>query len=632
MRREDGGHREGARLRHRGASGAVRRGLGPGLALAGTLNLVLLTSGTLAATAPETRAALRPHGSFSFTVSLPGSSAFPGHDAGDPDVIESAGTYYAFTTGTPLGNHIQVLVDTSGSPSAGWRSYTGQNYGSTALPNPASWEQTNTQTSPGVFFFNNQWIMFYDAAQSGHASDTGYDCLAVATAPSISPTGAAFTDSGGPLWCPGDGLGTIDPAPYIDPATGSPWLVWKSNDGGSSAPARIMAEELNPADATTFLPGSSPTQLFYNDTVAHPWETTVEDPSILAVNGYYFLLFAAGTYTSPSYSEGYAVCSSPVGPCTQNDPNPIVSSYGNVAGPGGGSWFQDQGGRYWLDFAAWTGCAGNPCGGTRDLYVAPVTLSAASSGSGGINKPAVGLALTPDSGGYWIAAQDGGIFSFGDAAFHGSAGAIALNKPIVGMAATPGGGGYWLVASDGGIFSYGDANFWGSAGAITLNKPIVGMAATRDGGGYWLVASDGGIFSYGDAAFHGSAGAIHLNKPIVGMAATTSGGGYWLVASDGGIFSYGDAAFWGSAGAITLNKPIVGMAATTTGGGYWLVASDGGIFSYGDAAFHGSAGAIVLNKPIVGMAATTTGGGYTLVASDGGIFTYGDASFFGSPA
>jgi hypothetical protein len=32
------------------------------------------------------------------------------------------------------------------------------------------------------------------------------------------------------------------------------------------------------------------------------------------------------------------------------------------------------------------------------------------------------------------------------------------------------------VASDGGIFSYGDAAFFGSTGAMTLNKPIVGLA------------------------------------------------------------------------------------------------------------------------------------------------------------
>jgi beta-glucanase (GH16 family) len=50
-----------------------------------------------------------------------------------------------------------------------------------------------------------------------------------------------------------------------------------------------------------------------------------------------------------------------------------------------------------------------------------------------------------------------------------------LNDPIVGMAATPDGGGYWLVASDGGIFSYGDAGFDGSPGGTHLNDPIVGM-------------------------------------------------------------------------------------------------------------------------------------------------------------
>jgi hypothetical protein len=45
------------------------------------------------------------------------------------------------------------------------------------------------------------------------------------------------------------------------------------------------------------------------------------------------------------------------------------------------------------------------------------------------------------------------------------------------MAATPDGGGYWLVASDGGIFSFGDATFAGSMGATRLNQPIVAMTS-----------------------------------------------------------------------------------------------------------------------------------------------------------
>jgi hypothetical protein len=57
---------------------------------------------------------------------------------------------------------------------------------------------------------------------------------------------------------------------------------------------------------------------------------------------------------------------------------------------------------------------------------------------------------------------------------------MTLNKPVVGMVATPDGKGYWLVASDGGIFSFGDAAFHGSTGGMTLNKPVVGMMATAE--------------------------------------------------------------------------------------------------------------------------------------------------------
>ena len=232
--------------------------------------------------------------------------------------------------------------------------------------------------------------------------------------------------------------------------------------------------------------------------------------------------------------------------------------------------------------------------------------------------------------GYRFVASDGGIFSYGDAGFYGSAGGSPLNAPVVGMADTPSSNGYWLVASDGGIFTYGDARFLGSMGGQHLNRPIVGMAATPDGGGYWLVASDGGIFSFGNAQFYGSTGGQHLNKPIVGMATTSDGNGYWLVASDGGIFAYGDAQFFGSTGSIHLNSPVVDMAAGPGGNGYWLVAADGGIFNYGSANFYGSAGSLHLNKPVVGMAPTPNGQGYWLVACDGGIFTYGNTLFYGS--
>jgi len=211
----------------------------------------------------------------------------------------------------------------------------------------------------------------------------------------------------------------------------------------------------------------------------------------------------------------------------------------------------------------------------------------------------VGIAPTPDHGGYWMAGADGGVFAFGDAGFHGSMGGQHLQAPIVGMAGDPATGGYWLVASDGGIFAF-DAPFYGSMGGQHLSAPVVAMAAAPGGHGYWLVASDGGVFAFGDAGFHGSMGGQHLEAPIVGMAGDPATGGYWLVASEGGIFAF-DAPFYGSMGGTRLNAPVVSMAPTADGGGYWLVAADGGIFNFGNAAFRGSAGDLVLSKPVVGM-------------------------------
>ena len=235
-----------------------------------------------------------------------------------------------------------------------------------------------------------------------------------------------------------------------------------------------------------------------------------------------------------------------------------------------------------------------------------------------------GILMAADpTGGYWTVTPAGAVTPHGGAGALGSPAVsnLRLARPIVGMTATTDGNGYWLVASDGGIFSYGDAAFYGSTGAIHLNQPIVGMAATNDGKGYWLVASDGGIFSYGDAKFYGSTGSMGLNKPVVGMAPTNDGNGYWLVASDGGIFSYGDAMFYGSTGSIRLNMPIVGMAPTPGGNGYYLVGYDGGVFTFGDASFYGSTGG--WGTYVYGMIINPATAGYTVVTANGQANVFG---------
>ncbi len=284
---------------------------------------------------------------------------------------------------------------------------------------------------------------------------------------------------------------------------------------------------------------------------------------------------------------------------------------------------------------AWT--AGSPYGqvSTIDTATNTVAGNTGSTGSDNASSSPYVTALVPaptspsPTQGYWEVASDGGVFSFGDAAFHGSMGGTPLNRPVVGIAAGPGGRGYWEVASDGGVFAFGDAAFYGSMGGRPLNRPIVGIASTPDGKGYWEVASDGGIFAFGDAAFHGSMGGRPLNRPIVGIASTPDGKGYWEVASDGGIFAFGDAAFHGSMGGRPLDRPVVGVATDTSTGGYWIVADDGGIFAF-DAPFYGSPVGAGLAGPVLGMAATAEGSGYWVLGAGGALGGFGDAGNYGS--
>ncbi|BEL05567.1 hypothetical protein Q0Z83_037580 [Actinoplanes sichuanensis] len=246
---------------------------------------------------------------------------------------------------------------------------------------------------------------------------------------------------------------------------------------------------------------------------------------------------------------------------------------------------------------------------------------------------AADVTATSTGNGYWQVDTYGGVFSYGDAPFHGSLPGLNVRvTDIIGMTRTPDNGGYWLVGRDGGVFAFGNAGFYGSMGGKPLNAPVVGMAVTRTGKGYWLAAADGGVFAFGDAGFFGSMGGKPLNKPVTAIGATANGGGYWLAAKDGGIFAFGNAGFHGSMGGKPLNAPIVDMDVTPDGGGYWMTAEDGGVFAFGNAGFHGSMAGRSLNGHITGMSVTPSAGGYWLNGCDGGIFAFGDAVFHGSKA
>ena len=155
---------------------------------------------------------------------------------------------------------------------------------------------------------------------------------------------------------------------------------------------------------------------------------------------------------------------------------------------------------------------------------------------------AVSLAVPPSGPGYWITTSSGETFTCNRPSTWGSL--VASPSPVV--STTSPNDGLLLATADGGVYAFGNAAYHGSASGMHLAKPVVGIATDPSTGGYWLAAADGGVFSF-DAPFYGSMGGRPLAAPIVGIAPTEDGHGYRLVGADGGIFDFGDASFQGSA-------------------------------------------------------------------------------------
>jgi hypothetical protein len=126
-----------------------------------------------------------------------------------------------------------------------------------------------------------------------------------------------------------------------------------------------------------------------------------------------------------------------------------------------------------------------------------------------------------------------------------------LNARVLDLAMAPRGKGYWFVAADGGVFSFGNAPFHGSTGNIRLAAPVMSMTSATRQKGYWMVAADGGIFAF-NVPFEGSMPGVRAltGAPMVltvRMRALPSGKGYYLLAANGMVYAFGAAKNFGSA-------------------------------------------------------------------------------------
>src|SRR5664279_1531552 len=251
-------------------------------------------------------------------------------------------------------------------------------------------------------------------------------------------------------------------------------------------------------------------------------------------------------------------------------------------------------------------------GGVFSFGSAPFFGSAANLH---LQSPVVGIAPTPGRDGYWLVASDGGVFSFGDANYYGSIPGLgiapddstlrpSLDAPIVGIVPSYDGRGYFLLANDGGVFAFGDAKFEGSCPGIggCPGGGIADVMTDSTGNGYWVVSYAGNVQAFGDAINYGGA-AKYLNEvtgEVISAVSTPSGHGYWILFLNGEVYTFGDAGYFGSpSGQILFSNPASAILATSDGGGYWVTTASGAVYAYGDAPYDGGVSSLHLNEPIV---------------------------------
>ena len=104
------------------------------------------------------------------------------------------------------------------------------------------------------------------------------------------------------------------------------------------------------------------------------------------------------------------------------------------------------------------------------------------------------VAVATTQGGLYTVTATGRVVAHGTGPQLGDASHLTLRSGIVAIAATPTGDGYWLAAADGGVFTYGNATFHGS---LAGDGSRVSGIAVDSAGRYVLVTANGHVSSQG---------------------------------------------------------------------------------------------------------------------------------------
>lgn len=279
-------------------------------------------------------------------------------DFPDPYVTRGpTGTYYAYSTQVGQMN-VPMMTSTD---LATWATPID------ALPRLPSWAAWGHTWAPAVARRGATWVMWYTTR---HAT-WGIQCISLATA--ASPTGPFVDTSKKPFVCQRDHHGSIDPSPFVA-SDGGLYLHWKSDDNAVGGQTRLWAQQLS-ADGRRRV-GAETVLLAYQ---AETWQDPlIEGPSMGLIGGIHHLFYGAGWWESAESGVGHAVCTGPLGPCTNRTVTAAwMAGDATKAGPAGPTLFSTDAGATWrIAYHAWEpGRVGYAVGGRRALWVDRVSFA-----------------------------------------------------------------------------------------------------------------------------------------------------------------------------------------------------------------------------------------------------------------
>ena len=258
----------------------------------------------------------------------------------DPFIMLYHNTYYAYGTGAANGIEVYTSDDLKE-----WKKES-----ALALHKDNTWAG-RWFWAPEVYHINGKFYMYFSADEH------------IGVAVANSPLGPFIQTDKKPMIADEK---TIDNTLYIDD-DGKAYLYFDRFNDGLNIWVGEMEDDLQTLRMETLTPCIHVSQAW-----EEVWPRVNEGAFITKHKGIYYLTYSGNSYESPFYGVGFATATSPKGPWTKYEKNPILQKPGDLVGVGHSAMFRDKEGQLKIVFHAhYNQSRIHP----RGMYIADVTFT-----------------------------------------------------------------------------------------------------------------------------------------------------------------------------------------------------------------------------------------------------------------